>query len=219
MYLMASEGMREADMKEKMNKLRTATWLAALLIILLSACSATAVQTAGIFEDASTSTPIAQNQQTENIAGQNDPAVSISATPAVTSQVPPEDAAASPGASETPVPDAAEERIGEPLVQAAIQNLAERLKISSNEISIITVVPVNWSDASLGCPIPGQAYAQVVTPGYEVTLLANGQEYGYHTDIADRIVLCGEDGYPDFSPIPIPTDERIMDGQPWMPVD
>jgi hypothetical protein len=206
-------------MKEKMDKLRTATWLAALLVILLSACSATAVQTAGIFEDTSTSTPIAQNQQTENPVGQNDPAASISATPTVTSQVPPEDAVTSSGSSETPVPDADEERIGEPLVQAAIQNLAERLKISSNEISILNVVPLDWSDASLGCPMPGQAYAQVVTPGFQIILQANGKQYEYHTDITNQVVLCGEDGYPDLPPIPIPTDERIMDGEPWVPVD
>ncbi len=54
---------------------------------------------------------------------------------------------------------------------------------------------VDWSDASLGCPEPGQVYAQVITPGYRVLLEAAGKEYEVHTDqIGRSAVICGPGG-------------------------
>jgi len=49
---------------------------------------------------------------------------------------------------------------------------------------------VEWSDASLGCPKPGFAYAQVITPGYRIVLTAGQQQYEYHTDKSRAVVLC-----------------------------
>ena len=38
-----------------------------------------------------------------------------------------------------------------------------------------TVRAVDWRDSSLGCPKPGMAYLDVITPGHRVTLRANGR--------------------------------------------
>ena len=35
-------------------------------------------------------------------------------------------------------------------------------------------------------------YAQVITPGYLITLEANGQQYEYHTNETNVVVLCEE---------------------------
>jgi hypothetical protein len=51
--------------------------------------------------------------------------------------------------------------------------------------------PVDWPDTALGCPEPGRAYAQVITPGYRVVVQAGAQVLEVHTDEAGRAVVCG----------------------------
>jgi len=71
------------------------------------------------------------------------------------------------------------------------QDLAERLGIPPRTITIVESEVVDWPDASLGCPRPGTAYAQVIIPGYRIVLAAEGQQYVYHTG-GDHFVLCQE---------------------------
>ena len=53
---------------------------------------------------------------------------------------------------------------------------------------------VTWSDASLGCPQEGFAYAQVITPGYKLLFSHEGAVYAVHTnDDGSHAVVC-EDG-------------------------
>lgn len=72
--------------------------------------------------------------------------------------------------------------------------LADRLGIDMSEITVVIIEAVEWSDSSLGCPAPGYAYAQVITPGYQIVLKSGGEEYNYHTDLNGNFILCGEDG-------------------------
>ena len=48
---------------------------------------------------------------------------------------------------------------------------------------------VTWSDASLGCPRPGLAYAQMLTPGLRLVLTYRGQALDYRT-AGTRALLC-----------------------------
>jgi hypothetical protein len=66
------------------------------------------------------------------------------------------------------------------LVEQAIQDLAGRLSLPADQIGFIQFEPVTWSDGSLGCPIPGMEYIQVLVEGYRIRLQADGQEYAYH---------------------------------------
>jgi hypothetical protein len=75
------------------------------------------------------------------------------------------------------------------LADLAKGDLAQHLGLSADQIQIITVTAVDWPDASLGCPQPGKMYAQMITPGYQIILAAQGQEYEYHANLAD-VVLC-----------------------------
>jgi hypothetical protein len=84
----------------------------------------------------------------------------------------------------TPPPEA------EQVVQLALEDLTGRLGLASEEVRLVSVEAVEWSDASLGCPQPGMMYAQVITPGFLVTLEAGGETYEYHTDTGDYVVLC-----------------------------
>jgi len=96
--------------------------------------------------------------------------------------------------------------------------VATWLDVSPNAIRLVSSEAVDWPDAGLGCPQPGLAYAQVVTPGFRFTLEFGGQTYAVHTDLAGRAVPCTAEGVPAFPTIPV-TPGEIDDGQPWMPVD
>ena len=49
---------------------------------------------------------------------------------------------------------------------------------------------VEWSDTSLGCPEPGMAYAEVITPGYLIRLAAGDQLFEYHADRQGNVITC-----------------------------
>jgi hypothetical protein len=66
------------------------------------------------------------------------------------------------------------------MLETARQDLAKRLSISESGINLVRASAVNWSDSSLGCPQPGMAYAQIITPGYLVLLSDGSRQYEYH---------------------------------------
>ncbi len=54
--------------------------------------------------------------------------------------------------------------------------------------------PVEWGDTSLGCPMPGMVYAQVITPGFRLVFDYQGQQNEYHTDRdGSSVVACDTD--------------------------
>jgi hypothetical protein len=66
--------------------------------------------------------------------------------------------------------------------EAARRQLANALGIEIGQIQITSIQPQEWPDACLGLPDEGEACAQVVTPGYEVRMEVNGQDYVVRTD-------------------------------------
>ena len=77
-------------------------------------------------------------------------------------------------------------RMGE-LARAA---LAHELAFAEADIAIVAVEETEWRNSSLGCPKPGMNYLQVITPGYKITLMAQGKRYEYHSDNNRRVVRC-----------------------------
>lgn len=75
-------------------------------------------------------------------------------------------------------------------IDAAKQDLAQRLGIDTSAIEVVEVAAVTWPDTSLGCPKPGMMYPQVLVEGIFVQLRANGQVYNYHGDGQRRLFLC-----------------------------
>jgi hypothetical protein len=88
------------------------------------------------------------------------------------------------GTAPTPDPTVA------PLVELAKADLAKRLNIAPDTIDLVSATAVQWRDSSLGCPVEGQAYLTVITPGYLIKLEANGKTYEYHTGRNQQIVTC-----------------------------
>jgi hypothetical protein len=70
----------------------------------------------------------------------------------------------------------------EPLVARARDDLARRTGLPADQIVVVRVEAVEWRDASLGLPEPGRMYAQVITPGWRIVLLAGQRLAEYHTD-------------------------------------
>jgi hypothetical protein len=65
-------------------------------------------------------------------------------------------------------------------VEIAVADLAERLRIDPERITVRGVDPVVWPDAGLGCPQPGVQYAQVPVDGARIRLEVDGVTYDYH---------------------------------------
>jgi len=79
----------------------------------------------------------------------------------------------------------------EAIVQKATEMLADKLGIDPDVIELFTVQAVDWPDESLGCPLGGQNYAQVITPGFLIELEVDNAIYDFHTDKNGRVLLCG----------------------------
>lgn len=75
-------------------------------------------------------------------------------------------------------------------VRAALNDLAARLKIAPENVQVVSVQAIDWPDTSLGCPQPGMFYAQVITPGYKISLSTGSQQAEYHADKRGRVVKC-----------------------------
>jgi hypothetical protein len=101
-----------------------------------------------------------------------------------------------PGATATPTPTAAPaaevDPTATPLIALARQDLSERLNIAPETIVLVAVQPETFSDTSLGMPLPGQSYAQVLTPGYVIYFQADGVTYTYNAGAGHGVPADGE---------------------------
>lgn len=75
------------------------------------------------------------------------------------------------------------------LVNDAKTDLTTRANVPLTAITVKSAEAVEWRDSSLGCPIEGQMYAQVITPGYLIVLEAAGKEWNYHAS-ANHVMYC-----------------------------
>ncbi len=89
----------------------------------------------------------------------------------------------------------------------AQRDLARRLNIAPEQIALEAVNSVDWPDTGLGCPLPGYAYAQVITPGFAIVLVHQGGNYRYHSDALGPPFLCQHlsSPMPSAGPTPTPT--------------
>jgi len=71
-----------------------------------------------------------------------------------------------------------QQTITEVLVRAR-QDLARRLGVDEQDILEGSVEPADFPDAALGAPVEDEMSAQVITPGWRITLKANGKTYVY----------------------------------------
>ena len=96
-----------------------------------------------------------------------------------------------------PSPDAPTPTAGEPTTGEApseIEAAARRLlaeEVGEGDYTLVSSEAMDWSDASLGCPQEGYAYAQVITPGYKLVFDLAGASHAVHTNAdGSHMVIC-----------------------------
>jgi hypothetical protein len=169
-----------------------AAMVVALVVLLTTACGPTGPATEQV---PPTHTPAALDKGQEPPA--NTPAATAESQVSPSEAVPPPTVTAGPEEKqEVAEPTVIPEEAPRPGTQAEVMtalaraDLARRTALPEESIVASSVEEVIWPDASLGCPQPGMLYAQVLTPGFEILLEAEGQEYEYHTDSDQLVVLC-----------------------------
>ena len=102
----------------------------------------------------------------------------------------PEEPAMTDEPTTSPEPDLPPDTALKPLVDRARLDLAARLGIDGGRISVSSAKSVTWPDSSLGCPQPGMAYLQILSPGYLVVLEAAEKRYEYHAGRDGKVFYC-----------------------------
>lgn len=101
-----------------------------------------------------------------------------------------------------------------PLVASAISDLAQRLNESAADITVISATSKTWPDSSMGCPLPGMVYMQVLTDGMFIQLSVNNVTYNYHSGGNRMPFLCEQQLKTDKKPpgqIDLPTPPTSLD--------
>lgn len=68
-------------------------------------------------------------------------------------------------------------------------DLAQRLGVPADSVSLVGTRPVEWPDASLGCAAGDETTAGGGSKGFVITLAHAGRRYTYHTDLR-RAIPC-----------------------------
>ncbi|MEA3335649.1 MAG: hypothetical protein U9R25_07030 [Chloroflexota bacterium] len=95
----------------------------------------------------------------------------------------------------------------------AINDLSQRLGVSTESIEVVEAAEMEWPDASLGCPAPDMGYAQMLTNGMQVVLQVEGRTYAYHGRSPNDLFLCGPDGPVQAGKAPVSLEDGDQDQQ------
>jgi len=126
-----------------------------------------------------------------------DPNVPNDATPSASEMTPMVPALPPQGDSTAMTPNLPTPVSGqEKVIEIAKADLAQRLSILTNQISLVEATEVEWSDSSLDCPQPDMSYLQVITPGYRILLEASGTQHEYHSNRDAYVVYCDNSNLP-----------------------
>ncbi len=95
-------------------------------------------------------------------------------------------------------------------VSAAVCDLATRLRISVDEITVLDATTVIWPDSSLGCPEASAIYMQILQEGRRLRLQVGEQIYHYHSSATRKPFLCQNPTEPlSTSPNASPTQNSL----------
>lgn len=78
----------------------------------------------------------------------------------------------------------------QPMLEQIRADAAQRAGVAFDQVKVLTVESVTWSDGSLGCPEPGMMYTQALVRGYRVRVDAAGTTLLYHAGTQNTFVHC-----------------------------
>ena len=90
-----------------------------------------------------------------------------------------------PGNETSTVPISLSEQI-----QFAENELAQRLGIEPESITLSEASQVNWRSGALGCPKPGMSYTQALVPGSLIFLKVGDEIHAYHAKHGGKPFYC-----------------------------
>jgi hypothetical protein len=78
------------------------------------------------------------------------------------------------------------------VIQVALEAASDNLGVPIENLVVVAYEQHDWPDSAIGCPMPGRAYAQIITDGYIVTIDTDdlASEVQVHTDRGSRGVIC-----------------------------
>ena len=76
------------------------------------------------------------------------------------------------------------------LIQMVVEDLASREGIAASNVELLSVESLDWPDGSLGCPVAGVSYIQVVTPGYRIILGVESESFDYRATVDGSFRIC-----------------------------
>lgn len=80
-----------------------------------------------------------------------------------------------------------------PAVEAARDALAGELGVDLSSVEVVSFEQQDWSDSCLGLGGPAEICAAVITPGWQVMLMVDGQEYEVRTDFEGEQVRIADE--------------------------
>lgn len=121
----------------------------------------------------------------------------------ITTSSAPDNATTTDRSFTTVVPSTSGESLPDYLDEGLIDEVRELAShetgIAPGEFEVETAVQVTWSDGSLGCPQPGQAYTQALVDGYWVVLSHDSDTYDFRAGLDREFRLCPGGGAPPVS--------------------
>ena len=75
-------------------------------------------------------------------------------------------------------------------VSSAVADLAARLSIGADTITVAQARAVSWGSSALGCPKKGMNYTQAIVPGLLLLLEVDGTVYRYHGRTGSSLFYC-----------------------------
>lgn len=81
----------------------------------------------------------------------------------------------------------------QPMLDRIRADAAQRAGVAPDQVKVLSVESVTWSDGSLGCPEPGMMYTQALVRGYRVRVDAASTVLQYHANARYAFVHCPPD--------------------------
>ncbi len=79
-------------------------------------------------------------------------------------------------------------------VQRLQEQISQELEVPEDAVEVISYEEEDWPNACLGLAEEGEVCAEVITPGYQVTIEVQGEEYVFRTNEDATVVRLVEEG-------------------------
>ncbi|MEP6637804.1 MAG: hypothetical protein ABJC39_00515 [Chloroflexota bacterium] len=71
-----------------------------------------------------------------------------------------------------------------------VAEIARLANVASDQVTVVSAEEVTFPDGSLGCPMPGVMYTQVMTDGFKIIAEAGGTTYDFRGAGPDQFRRC-----------------------------